>query len=167
MGGEEMIGMGRMPEHLNPLDRFNMKWTPEPNTGCSIWLGTDTKNGYGLFWVNNKFVYAHRYAYEQAKGTIPKNMCIDHLCRNRACVNPDHLEVVTFRENILRGISPAANHARQTHCLNGHELTGNNTKSTVKPAIRGGETLTRECIICSRARRLKWVKKQTKGDTNV
>ena len=58
-------------------------------------------------------MYAHRWAWEQAKGPIPKGLVVDHLCRVRWCCNPDHMELVTNRENILRGISPSADHARK------------------------------------------------------
>jgi len=59
---------------------------------------------------------AHRAVYESERGPIPEGMTLDHLCRNRGCVNPDHLEPVTNRENILRGVSPSAVHAAKTHC---------------------------------------------------
>src|SRR6516225_3492381 len=76
--------------------------------GCWEWKGGRSGNGYGMFYlgyVNRKTaqVLAHRFQYERLVGPIPPNMTIDHLCRNRACVNPSHMEVVTNRENILRG----------------------------------------------------------------
>ncbi|MFJ4777405.1 HNH endonuclease signature motif containing protein [Streptomyces sp. NPDC088762] len=71
--------------------------------------------------------YTHRIMYEQAKGPIPEGLQIDHLCRNRACANPEHLEAVTQKENILRGTGPSAQQARQTHCLNGHPFDEVNT----------------------------------------
>ena len=95
--------------------------------GCWPWLGRiNADTGYGecrLLGQPN----AHRVAYIYARGPIPLGLQIDHLCRNRACLNPAHLEVVTQRENILRGTSPSAQHHRQTHCSRGHEFTPENT----------------------------------------
>jgi hypothetical protein len=71
--------------------------------------------------------FGHRVSYEAFKGPIPDGLTIDHLCRNRACVNPEHLEPVTMRVNCLRGESPAAVHARKTHCPKGHEYSAENT----------------------------------------
>jgi len=70
---------------------------------------------------------AHRISYELLKGDIPEGLDLDHLCRNRGCVNPDHLEPVTRKENLLRGNTIPAKHARKTHCPQGHEYTKGNT----------------------------------------
>lgn len=115
---------------------------PEPNTGCVLWTGPDNGNGYGNTTYLGKTRYAHRLAYENAKGPIPKGLHIDHLCRTRACINPDHLEAVSQRENNLRGNSVMARQARQTHCKNGHPLVPGNL---VKSHLSRGERRCREC----------------------
>lgn len=109
---------------LSNLQRFfhYVKFTDT----CWLWLGGKQSEGYGHFHLQGQNVYAHRYAYEFCVGPIPNGLTIDHLCRVRACVNPDHLEPVTTRENTLRGIGPTAKHARATHCPSGHLYLGEN-----------------------------------------
>jgi hypothetical protein len=96
-------------------------------SSCWIWTGNIKKDGYGQKMLNGKTFKAHRVVWECVNGPIPKGLQLDHLCRVRHCVNPSHLEPVTQKENILRGISPSAIHAKKTHCINGHEFTAENT----------------------------------------
>lgn len=101
---------------------------PDPETGCMEWLASLRGSGYGQFVIRKpRIVQAHRFAYELLVGPIPEGLVIDHLCRNKACVRPDHLEPVTHRVNILRGVGPSAWHARKTHCPQGHEYNTENT----------------------------------------
>lgn len=92
--------------------RFAEKWVPEPNSGCWLWLGAITPStGYGAIGLGGRadgIASAHRLSYQLYRGVIPMDRQIDHLCRNRACVNPDHLEPVTRRVNWERGMHPKA-----------------------------------------------------------
>jgi len=122
-------------------DDWRRFWSKvEKTSNCWNWLGAKTK-GYGIININRKNVLAHRYSYMQAVGEIPEGLQIDHLCRNRSCVNPNHLEIVTNKENCLRGISPNAQNARKTHCKHGHEFTPENTY--IRP-----DNGQRNCMIC-------------------
>lgn len=96
---------------------------------CWVWRGKLTKDGYGRYYRNNEAKYAHRHSYETYKGSIPNGLVIDHLCRNRACVNPNHLEAVTNKTNIARGDMGlrGAHNKQKTHCKWGHEFDAANT----------------------------------------
>lgn len=116
--------------------------------GCWKWRGYLATNGYGRFCYNYANVAAHRYAYEQIVGPIPDGLELDHVkargCTSRACVNPDHLEPVTHRENTLRGDTITAAASARTHCPRGHELSPENlVPSSLKKGRRG-------CLTCSR-----------------
>lgn len=113
--------------------------------GCWEWTASLDPDGYGQFWLNGRPIRAHRVAYTLLVGPIPEGMEIDHLCRNRACVNPapDHMEVTTHAVNTLRGTSPQAVNARKTHCSNGHPFDKSNTYT------QGGR---RHCRACNAAR---------------
>lgn len=108
-------------------ERFMAKVIPVPESGCWIWEGS-LGRGYGSVCINGESYLAHRVSYQIHKGEIPEGLTIDHLCRVRCCVNPDHLEAVTNKENILRGTSPTAHNHRKTHCINGHKLVPGNLK---------------------------------------
>lgn len=143
------------------VDEFIQKIDPGAN-GCLLWTGYIAPSGYGQFYKRGsgrhgkaRTGYAHRQSYELFVGTIPDGMTIDHLCRVRACVNPMHLEVVTNRENVLRGETLQAANARKTHCPRGHLLSGDNLY--LRPDGKG-----RDCKTCRRETMRKWYAKNRK-----
>lgn len=128
-------------------NKAQLSFKIDKKTGCWNWTMPSKPNGYGQIseWRNGKAYtwYAHRVMYIIFKGKIPKGLHLDHLCRNTKCVNPDHLEAVSPKENILRGVGVTAKNARKTHCKRGHKLSGknlylNNSKDGVQ----------RQCITC-------------------
>ena len=131
---------------MNWPDRFWRKVERSANAGmCWVWNGARIGSGYGTIKVDAKPMLAHRIAYELVRGqTIPHGMELDHLCRNRACVNPDHLEVVTHKQNLLRGLGVGSMNAAKTKCIHGHEFTDENTRrSPIGP--NGNRRACRAC----------------------
>lgn len=111
-------------------------------TACWPWEGRINKDGYGMAYERStkKYIVAHRMVYTAIKGPIPESMQIDHLCRNRSCVNPSHLEPVTQQENIRRGEGIAVGNARKIFCMRGHPLYGENLGIN-----KAGNRFCREC----------------------
>lgn len=130
------------PKARPVFDRFIEKTKPGDND-CIVWTASGNGAGYGaMFIAKGKRVLAHRWAYEYYVGPIPEGLTIDHLCRNRACVNVDHLEAVPHRVNTLRGTSPTAVNATKTHCPEGHAYDEQNTSAPASGS--------RECRACRR-----------------
>lgn len=122
----------------DPQARFWLK--VNKTAGCWLWLAQVTAEGYGHFKLDGRMRRAHRLSYEWLRESIPEGLHLDHLCRVRHCVNPWHLEAVAPKVNTLRGVGAAALAARQTHCVNGHEFSPENTKIATT-----GQRVCREC----------------------
>lgn len=111
-----------------------------------MWKGALTENGYGTFY-DSKMKFSHRVSYEHWNGKIPNGLQINHICRNRSCCNPQHLEAVTQKENILCGSGISAINSKKTHCKREHELTIENVNITVNGS--------RSCKKCESIRSMK------------
>ncbi len=133
------------------IERFRKKYVVNLE-GCWLWTGSVGKTGYGR--LGGPGTSAHRRSYMMAVGPIPDGLELDHLCRVRCCVNPDHLEPVTHQENVRRGISGHLERAT-THCPKGHPYDDKNTYHT--PAGK------RDCRECRRAASLRY-RRRLNGD---
>ena len=137
---------------MTPLRKFDERVGVNLDSDCWLWIAGKSHNGYGQFSHKGKTYRAHRWSYEYAKGKIPDGLQLDHLCRTRHCVNPDHLEAVTGKENCIRGNTGKATGKRQnlkSHCPQGHPYSGTN----LYIAPRG----TRGCRVCISAGRVKYI----------
>lgn len=137
-----------------PIIRFFSK--VELSEACWEWSAYRNKDGYGTFRVGSRtdgtrrMILAHQFAYETLVGPVPDGFQLDHLCRNRGCVNPTHLEVVTNQENSSRG-ETGKYLSRRTHCIRGHSYSEENTY--IRPDGR------RSCRICHRDALRRWRKR--------
>lgn len=125
--GAMFLRLSRSP-YCSTLCRFTVKYTVD-HAGCWVWTAATDGHGYGQINVNRRPVKAYRWALENIGGQeLIDGLTVDHLCRNRLCVNPAHLEQVTARENTLRGESPTVRAWRDGVCARGHSLANAITK---------------------------------------
>ena len=117
-------------------------WSRIRKSSDGCWLQTSGLNygGYGSYSIAGRTVRTHRFMYVVHRGPIASDVVLDHLCRNRACCNPEHLDPVANELNVERGMSPSAVNARKSHCLRGHPFDAENTE--VRP---GGGRACKEC----------------------
>lgn len=173
---------GPQPNRWLPVLSRLLKDHKVDDEGCWVWqrpLMQGRSAGYGMLNVRGKAMLVHRAAYEEFVGPIPEGHQIDHLCENRACINPKHLEPVLPHVNTERGNSFAAKFARQTHCLRGHEFT---TENTIRREQTNGRVgiyrLCRECVRIRDQRRkgkiervdcteCSWVSRRLKGSNEL
>ncbi len=142
------------PNDTRLPERFRAQFVVNNETGCWEWQG-HLDVGYGRYWLDGKTQLAHRLAYTLLISDIPDDLVIDHLCRVRHCVYPDHMEVVTaYGNTIVRGRGPIAMNLHKTHCKRGHPFSGENLKIRVSKNGRIG----RACKACSRDASARYAK---------
>ena len=122
---------------------------------CWIWTASN-QHGYGYFGIEGKLMRVHRLVYETMVGPIPNELVLHHLCNNTLCVNPEHLEPVTQRENVLFGKGVTSNNFKKTHCLRGHLLSDDNLAKSNRNR--------RICRKCKLIRNREWKIKKVKED---
>lgn len=139
---------------MRDIQRFIIKIHVNLDTKCWEWTASTNKGGYGNFTSSDRqYTKAHIFAYEYFKGKIPEGLELDHLCRVRHCVNPDHLEAVNHLTNMTRALNFRELSHRKTHCKRGHEFTFENTYHSPKGH--------RDCYTC---RRMRDKKRQITGE---
>jgi hypothetical protein len=137
--GERCIACAGKLRSIPPSTRFWKK--VNKTSGCWLWVAFLSKGGYGRFQLRDKVpVQAHVFSYEEIIGPVPKGLQLDHLCRTRNCVNPDHLEPVTPLINVGRGMSPGAIAQRTDMCSKGHPYVEGSYKSNSQG--------WRVCLVC-------------------
>lgn len=114
--------MLKLSEPLTEAELARLRGKIEEVDDCWNWTSTKCTQGYGVIWFRGRQWKAHRLFYFAEFGELPQ-LASDHLCRNRKCVNPHHLEMVTNTVNVMRGESPHAKNALKTHCPRGHEYS--------------------------------------------
>lgn len=144
--------MGRRGAKPRPAsERFHSKYEVDPTTGCWNWTAARGDHGYGTIGetvapMKSKTLLAHRLSFEMHKGPIPEGLVVDHMCNNRACVNPNHLQAITHWENINRSPSPEIQRRLANRCIRGHDLTD---QANVYIRLDTGR---RQCKPCERIR---------------
>lgn len=137
-----MLRNNKLPPKISLEEKF---WERVVKTNtCWNWIGYITSTGYGLIKYEKNTIHAHRLSLSIHNIELKKDLVIDHLCRNRKCVNPNHLEQVSLRENTLRGYGAPAVNKRKKECLNGHSFDEKNTFHT--------KIGTRQCRTCRKIR---------------
>jgi hypothetical protein len=144
-------------------ERFDEKWVLDIETGCWLWIASKRPDGYGQINSGRSertILYAHRVAYELYREPIPDELELDHLCRARNCVNPEHLESVTGSVNIQRGLTPIR-HAQVKSCPKGHEYTDENMYIYSQKSSSGRLVHNRICKECKGNRdKLRYLKQK-------
>lgn len=136
------------PRPMSPLQRFWPKVRRQPD-GCWLWTACRDDDGYGILLVNGRTMRAHRFAFSEFIGPIAEGLAVHHLCSSKACVNPDHLALVTPSEHNLLPGHPAAIQRDKTHCRHGHPFSGEN--------LAFGKNGQRVCRECNRQKALRWI----------